>query len=198
MYGNLKEIILNSVSFETLEIREEFLHRLLSLANITTVCVRNRTKLLLSRISKGLLRGRFPYLVNLLLECIALEQTTMDLIAVALTHSRPLGFLELYNARIDNPNYARIFSLAPKIWKFVLVNSHPLSQRDMFLLVKALNTPAEELQDITVRQYARFSFKGSPLNQKQIAAAIERRGKINSINGHARASFIDLWPSMPN
>ena len=198
LYEKLKEIYLNSVTFETFEIREAFLRRLLSLTNVTTFCVQNRTKFVLPRISKGLLKGCFPHLTNLLLEYIALEQRTMELIAVALTHRRPLGFLELYKPKIDNPNYASIFSLIPKICKFVLVNSHPLSQRDMFLLVKALNTPAEELQDITVRQYGRFSLKGSQLNQKQLAAAIERKGQIKWINGYARPRFVDLWPSMPN
>ena len=198
LYEELKEIYLNCVSFETLQIREEFLHRLLLLTNITTFCVQHRTKLVLPRASKGLLKGSFPYLTNIWLEHIALEQRTMDLIAVALTHRRPLGYLELFKLKIDNPSYAKVFSVVPKMRKFTLVTDHPLAKRDMFLLAKALYTPVEVLQEISVGQFSRWAFKDSPLNQKQVAAAIERRARIKNINGYARASFIDLWPSMPN
>ena len=198
LYGSLKEIFLDSVSFKTFQIREEFLRRLLSLTNVSTLCMRHRTKFVFPRISKGLLKGSFPYLANILLKNIALEQRTMELIAVALTHRRPLGYLELFKLKIEKANYANIFSLAPKTCKFELVTIHALSQRDMFPLVKALYTPVAELQSVSVRQYGRLSFQYSPLNQKQVAAAIERKGEIKWISSYARARWIGFWPSMPN
>ena len=120
----------------------------------------------------------------------------MELLAVALLHRSPLRFLELYELKIDNPNYARIFSVVPKMRWFTLVTNHSLSRRHMFLFAKALVLSVVELQSIYVKQSSRPSLNDSPLNEKQVAAALERRRGIITINGGDRARFFDLWPSV--
>ena len=161
VHENLKEIYLNSVSFETFQIREVFIRRLLVLDTVTTFCVQHLTKFVLPHISRGLLKGSFPYLTNLWLEYITLEQQTMEMITVALQHTRPLGFLELFKLKGD-PNYASIFSVVPKIRRLTLFTVHVLSQRELFFLVKALNTSVKELQRLTVMHNSQWSFTKSP------------------------------------
>ena len=195
----MEDIYLESVSFETFQIKEDFLRRLLSLANITTLCVQYATKHVLPRISKGLLKGSLPFLTYFWLAYIPLEQRTMEMIAVALRHRRTLECLELFKLEIDHPTYANIFYVVPKMRRFRLITVHSLSQREIFFLVKALDTPAIELQNLLVRQHPQRLFTNSPPHQRLVAAVVERIGGNLSINGTgARKFWTDFWPSTSN
>ena len=195
LYESLQAITFREVWFQTTEVREKFLCRLMESKNLTRICIQHESLLPLSEFSRKLVRGRPLKLTTIWLELVKLTQTCLDLLAVALKVTPQIDWLELFDPRGDNFKYATIIELGIKLKKFHFVSAAKIPQAELFLVRKGLLANDCKLEEIKVIHENRWTFSQSPMNQKFMIASVERCETLVKVNEENRSVVASLWPT---
>ena len=132
LHESLKKLTLSNGSFQTHQVRDKFLCRLMSCQNLTRISLRNESIIPLSEFSRKLIKSRPPKLCTLWLQFLTLTQDCLNLLAVVLRANPQLRWLELFEPWGERFKYSTIIALGMKLEQFQLVSSHKIPEVELF------------------------------------------------------------------
>ena len=138
LHKSLKKLTLSNGSFQTHQVRDKFLCRLMSCQNLTRICLRNESIIPLSEFSRKLIKSRPPKLCTLWLQFLTLTQNCLNLLAVVLRANPQLRWLELFEPWGERYKYSTIIALGVKLEQFQLVSLHEIPEAELFLISQGL------------------------------------------------------------